>query len=58
MSSFFPTTAKGLLDRIRRYERLLRKELNSGHGGDGYGKRFWLGPMYMLLGDVDGALKS
>lgn len=27
-------------------------------GGDGYGKRYLLGPLYMLLGDVDGALAS
>ena len=45
-------------ERIRRYERALQRELDTGYGRDGYGKRYLLGPLYMLLGDVDGALAS
>ena len=45
--------------RIRRYERSLRKELSDrGFIHDGYGKRYLLGPMYLQLGDVEGALDS
>ncbi len=58
MADLFPKTPKAIRDRIRRYERALKKELKEGYGGDGYGKRFLLGPLYMLLGDVDGALAS
>jgi len=36
----------------------LKKELDEGYGGDGYGKRYLLGPLYMLMGDIDGALVS
>ncbi len=54
MADLFPTDPK----RIRRYERALKKELGAGNDGDGYGKRFLLGPLYMLIGDVDGALAS
>lgn len=57
MSSVFPTEPKKIRERIRRYERELRREQELG-GGDGYGKRFLLGPLYMLLGDVEGALIS
>ena len=58
MADLFPTDPKRIRERIRRYERTLKKELESGYGGDGYGKRFLLGPLYMLMGDVDGALAS
>ena len=58
MAVLFPTDPKRIRERIRRYERALKKELESGYGGDGYGKRFFLGPLYMLMGDVDGALTS
>ncbi len=58
MADLFPTDPKRIRERIRRYERALKKELESGYGGDGYGKRFLLGPLYMLMGDVDGALAS
>ena len=58
MADLFPTDPKSIRERIRRYERALKKELESGYGGDGYGKRFLLGPLYMLMGDVDGALAS
>lgn len=43
--------------RIRRYERLLQKEINEfGQISDGYGKRYLLGSLYLLLGDTAGAL--
>ncbi len=58
MADLFPTDPKRIRERIRRYELALKKELESGYGGDGYGKRFLLGPLYMLMGDVDGALAS
>ena len=58
MADLCPTDPKRIRERIRRYERALKKELESGYGGDGYGKRFLLGPLYMLMGDVDGALAS
>jgi len=45
--------------RIRRYERSLEEEKRlQGRYGDGYGKRFLLGPFYMIMGDLDGALSS
>lgn len=52
MNSFFPNDLKKLKVRIRTYERAL-----SGGDRDGAGKRYLLGPMYLLLGDVEGALK-
>ena len=58
MVDLFPTDPKRIRERIRRYERALKREQEAGYGGDGYGKRFLLGPLYMLLGDVDGALAS
>lgn len=58
MSDLFPTDPKRIRERIRRYERALKKELEEGYGGDGYGKRYLLGPLYMLMDDVDGALAS
>ncbi len=58
MAELFPTDPKRIRERIRRYERALKKELEAGYGGDGYGKRYLLGPLYMLIGDVDGALAS
>ncbi len=57
--SLFPKEPQKIRARIRRYERLLRKEQQeTGFMGDGYGKRYLLGPLYMLLGDVEGALES
>ena len=58
VAEVYPTDPKRIRQRIRRYERALKKELEDGYGGDGYGKRFLLGPLYMLMGDVDGALAS
>jgi hypothetical protein len=50
MAEPFPTDPKRIRDRIRRYERALKKELEAGYGGDGYGKRYLLGPLYMFDG--------
>ena len=53
--SLFPHEPYEIKDRLRRYERLLTKEVETfGLISDGYGKRYLLG----LLGDVDGALAS
>jgi hypothetical protein len=41
MADLFPTDPKRIRERIRRYERDLRRELEAGYGGDGYGKRFF-----------------
>jgi tetratricopeptide (TPR) repeat protein len=55
----FPNEPKKIRARIRRYERKLRKEYEAtGFYGDGYGKRYLLGPLYLLMGDLEGALKS
>lgn len=58
MYEVYPTDPKRIRERIRRYERTLEQEQRRGVLGDGYGKRFLLGPLYMLMGDVQGALKS
>jgi len=58
MTDLFPKSPKTIRERIRRYERKLENELKTGYGGDGYGKRYLLGPLYLLLGDLDGALTS
>jgi len=55
----FPRDPKKIRTRIRRYERALRQEQERfGHIGDGYGKRYLLGPLYLLMGDTQGALQS
>ncbi len=54
MTAFFPTDPKKIRDRIKRYERAFKDP----HHDDGAGKRFLLGPLYMLMGDLPGALKS
>jgi hypothetical protein len=55
----FPQGPKKIRARIRRYERALRQEQERfGHIGDGYGKRYLLGPLYLLMGDTEGALRS
>ncbi len=58
MDDLYPTDPKRIRERIRRYERALKRELQEGYGGDGYGKRYLLGPLYMLNTDVEGALAS
>ena len=43
--------------RLRSYERKLQKEKEQyGFYRDGAGKRYQVGPHYMLLGDNEGAL--
>ena len=55
----FPTDPKKLRTRIRSYERKLQREKDEFGGcGDGAGKRYSLAPMYLLMGDLDGALES
>ncbi len=45
--------------RLRSYERKLQKEKKEyGFYRDGAGKRYHIGPHYMLLGDNDGALAA
>lgn len=45
--------------RLRRYERRLAKEKRElGHYSDGGGARYLVGPHYLLLGDLEGALKA
>jgi hypothetical protein len=53
------TEQQKLRARIRRYERALAKEKReSGWYDDGGGKRYLIGPLYMLLGDDEGALAA
>ena len=55
----FPKEPKKIAERIRRYERELRKEYGKfGFISDDFGKRYLLGPLYMMLGDLAGAVKS
>jgi len=50
---------KKIRARLRSYERKLRKEKEEyGFYRDGAGKRYHIGPHYMLLGDDDGALAA
>jgi hypothetical protein len=55
----FPKEPKKIRERTRRYERELQKEREKfGFIDDGFGKRYLLGPLYMVLGDTVGAIKS
>ena len=55
----FPQDPKKIRTRIRRYERSLRHEQERfGHIGDGSGKRYLLGPLYLLMDDTEGAHQS
>ncbi|MFH1634954.1 MAG: hypothetical protein ABIG63_13245 [Chloroflexota bacterium] len=55
----FPKTTVKIKERIKRYERELQKEEKKfGFISDGYGKRYLLGPLYVLMGDIEGAIKS
>jgi hypothetical protein len=53
-NNFFPTDPKKIRETIRRYERGLK----ALHCDDGSGKRFLLGPLYLLMSDAAGALRS
>ena len=55
----FPSDPKKLKARIRRYEPALRSEhAQFGIYDDSSGKRYLLGPLYLLLGDLPGALTA
>ena len=55
----FPTDPKKIKAQITRYERELRKEYETHRFiSDGSGKRYLLGPLYLLIGDVAGAVNS
>jgi hypothetical protein len=41
MADLFPTDPKRIHERIRRYERALKRELKAGYGGDGYPLQGW-----------------
>ncbi len=57
--SQFPTDPKKIKAQITRHERELRKEYETHRFiDDSSGKRYLLGPLYLLLGDVAGAVKS
>lgn len=50
-----PKDNKKIKAQIHRYERALKKELDEyGCYDDGAGKRYMLGPLYLILGDVAG----
>ena len=51
----FPSDPKKIQALIRRYERRFEKDENFRDGG---GTRFLLGPLYLLKGDVPGAVRS
>jgi len=54
-----PTEPRKIRERIRRYERAFAKELQEFDMiSDGSGKRYLLGPLYLMLNDVEGAYKS
>ena len=54
-----PKDPKKINERIRRYERSLKKEKSKyGCYDDGAGKRYILGPLYLYLGNIEGAVKS
>lgn len=56
--SELPKDPKKIRATIRRYELALDKELKTtGFYRDGYGKRYLLGPLYLLMDDLEGALK-
>ena len=55
----FPKEPKKIRERIRRYERGLRQEAERFGGiDDSAGKRYLLGPLYLLMGDLAGAVRS
>lgn len=56
--TLFPTDPKHIRSRIRSYERALKKEYDLyGAYDDSAGKRYRLGSLYLLLNDIEGALK-
>jgi tetratricopeptide (TPR) repeat protein len=54
-----PKDPKKIREQIKRSERALAQEHKAlGAIRDGAGQRYWLGTLYLLLGDLPGALKS
>jgi tetratricopeptide (TPR) repeat protein len=54
-----PADPNGIRARIRRYERKLQQEKREwGAYHDGAGKRYFIGPLYLLMGDLAGAVQS
>lgn len=54
-----PKTEKGIRSKITRIKSSLRKEKKYyGFIRDGGGKRYLLGPLYLMLGDINGAIES
>lgn len=54
-----PEDPRTIRTRIRHAERALRQEQERfGVIRDGAGKRYRLGPLYVLMGDTEGALRS
>ena len=57
--SQFPKDPRQIKKLISRFERSMRKEYETfGYIRDGSGARYLLGPFYLALGDVPGALGS
>lgn len=54
-----PKTPQKIQERIKRIEQALKLERRK-YGGydDSAGNRYWLGPLYLLAGDLPGAVKS
>ena len=58
MTDIFPKEKKKIIERISRYERALKAEKRKFDSyDDGYGKRYLLGPLYLLADDFEGAIK-
>ena len=54
----FPADPKKIRAKISSYKRKLQKEKEEfGFISDGYGKRFLIGTLYLLSGDLPGALE-
>lgn len=57
--SRFPTDPRKIKVWIKRYEDDLHKEKKKyRYISDDSGKRYLIGPMYLLLGDISGAVRS
>ncbi len=55
----FPKEPSKIKRRISSYERKLRQEqMQRGTISDGYGKRYLIGPLYLVLGDLQGAIAA
>ncbi len=55
--SFFPETPEKIKQRLRSYTNALKKEKKlHGFYDDGYGKRYLIGPLHLLLSDYEGGM--